>query len=168
MVQERATWRAWLILIVVIALQTTWLSRLILFGVHLDLPLLSVISVSLSLGWETGVAYGLVAGLLTGYCSDAYVGSFAFSRAVVGGVLGVLNTHFARDNPLVPPLCAMGGVLLANVIFLIMCPTEFSVSWWVGNTINSMFLHMLFIWPVHFVIGHLVLLPERSMFASNR
>lgn len=168
MTQERIPWRIWLVLIVVMALQTTWLARWQLFGAHLDLPLLSVVSTALWLGWETGMAYGLAAGLLMGFCADAYVGSFAFSRAVVGGAFGLMSSHFSRDNPLVPPLCAMGAVLMANLIFWIMSPTEFSVGWWAQHTASSMALHMLLIWPVHFVIGRLVLRPERSMFAPNR
>lgn len=168
MTQERVTWRIWLILIVVMALQTTWCARCEFYGAHLDLALLSVISVALWLGVETGLAYGLVAGLLTGFCADAYVGSFAFSRAVVGGAFGTLSSHFSRDNPLVPPLCAAGGVLLANLVFWIMAPTEFPALWWARHTAAGMALHMVVIWPVHFVIGRLVLRPERSMFAPNR
>lgn len=166
--KERATWRIWPILIVAMALQTTWLAHKQLLGIHVDLPLLTVVSVALLLGWETGALYGLAAGVLTGYCADWNVGSLAFSRAVVGGVLGFAELHFSRENPLAPSLCAAGAVLLANVVLLIMAPLDHPVMWWVQQTPISMAIHMVLIWPVYAVVDHLVLLPARSMFAGTR
>src|SRR5215210_1560367 len=116
---DQPTWRIWVVLVVAVALQTTWLARWEPFGTHIDLPLLTVLSVAMLLGWETGAAYGLAVGLLTGYAAAFHVGSFAFSRAVVGGVFGFVDRRLSHESPLVPPLCAALAVVVANSVFLL-------------------------------------------------
>lgn len=163
--QERATWRIWPALILALAVQTTWLARWQPLGIHIDLPLLMVVSVALLLGWEIGLVFGLVAGALTGYCAAFNLGSFAFSRTLVGGVLGLLETRMSRDNPLAPPLCAAGAILLANFVFFLMSPTDFTFGWWVRQTLAGALLHALLIWPLHAVVARWVLPPARMMFS---
>jgi len=154
--QERPTWRIWIVLYLAMAVQTTWFAHWRPFGAHIDLPLMTTISVGLLLGWEMGATYGLIAGLLMGYYTDFNVGSFAVSRAVVGGVCGLFESRFSRDNPFAPPLCAIGGVVLSNLVFLVMSPTEFPVVWWVQHTIAPALMQALLIWPLHAVISYLV------------
>jgi rod shape-determining protein MreD len=161
---DQPIWRIWIVLVAAVALQTTWLARWEPFGTHIDLPLLTVVSVALLLGWETGAAYGLAAGLLTGYFVGTNLGSWALSRMVAGGVFGLSSKGFSRDNPLAPPLCAAGAVLLANLVFLVMSPTDFPVSWWVYHTLVTMGIHAILIWPLHWLIHRFMLPPTRLMF----
>ncbi len=151
-------------LLLAVALQTTWLARWRLFGAHVDLPLMTVISVALLAGWEIGALYGLIAGLLTGYIVGAHVGAFALSRLVVGGTLGALEHRFSHDNPFAPPLCAAGAVAASSLILLVMSPTDFSLAWWARHTLVSVGSHALLILPVHWLMARFVLPPARTMF----
>jgi len=162
--QEQSTWRIWLLLLAALALQTTWLARLTFWDVHLDLPLLTTVSVALLTGWRLGAAYGMIAGLSLGICAGTNVGSFALSTMIAGGVLGFFDKGFSRDNPLAPPLCAAGTVVLANLVFFLMSPTDFSFAWWLHQTVVRAALHALLIWPLHLVIVRWVLPPKRRMF----
>jgi len=162
--QEQPTWRIWPLLLVALALQTTWLARLTFWGVHLDLPLLTTVSVALLLGWRFGAAYGLAAGLLTGIFAGRNLGSFAVSAMAAGGAFGFFDKGFSRDNPLAPPLCAAGTVVLAGMVFLLMSPTDFSLAWWLHQTLVRAALHAVLIWPLHLVIMRWVLPPARRMF----
>ena len=78
--RERATWRIWIVFWLLAALQTTLLARWRPFETDVDWILLSVVSVSILLGWPVGAIYGLVAGWLTG---------------VMRGRLSRLVRHFA-------------------------------------------------------------------------
>jgi rod shape-determining protein MreD len=158
-------WRIWLLLILAVALQTTWLARVTLWGVHPDLPLLLSISVALLTSWRSGMIFGLAAGLLTGYVAAKNIGSFAFSRLVAGGALGLADRTVARDNILAPPLLAAGGTLLADLIVLIMAPTDFPLSWWLQHTPVRMAMHALLIWPLHWCIARWILPQARTMFS---
>ncbi|HEX8833094.1 MAG TPA: hypothetical protein VF719_02775, partial [Abditibacteriaceae bacterium] len=96
MTPELPSWRIWLMLPFVLALHTTWLAHWQPWGARVDLPLLTVVSVSLLLGWEFGAGYGVVAGLFTGFFAATNLGSFALSRMVAGGVLGLFDKGFSR------------------------------------------------------------------------
>jgi rod shape-determining protein MreD len=146
---EQLTWRIWPALLVAVALQTTWLAHWRPGGASIDLPLLLVVSVALQLGWEIGAAYGLCAGLLMGFYAGTNLGSFAMSRLIAGGLLGLFERRFSRDNPFTPPLCAMGAVIVANTIFLIISPTEFSVVWWLRYNGQFAAGPRILIYPVH-------------------
>ncbi|HEX8550715.1 MAG TPA: hypothetical protein VF681_04080 [Abditibacteriaceae bacterium] len=147
--QDQPTGRIWLALLLAIVLQTTLFARVTPFGAHIDLPLLTVVSIGLLLGWEWGAGYGLAAGLLMGVYVPTSIGSFALSRLVAGGVIGLFDKGFSRDNPLAPPLCAAGATAGAALLFFIMAPTEFSFGFLAQKTGAAMLSHALLIWPVH-------------------
>jgi rod shape-determining protein MreD len=161
MPQHRPTWRLWIFLWAILALQTTWLARVEFFGARLDLPLLFTLSAALVLGSESGAAFGLVAGVLTGYVSGASLGSFAFSRLVVGAVFGLFDRRFSSDNPFAPPVCAAAATLLASVIFLALSPDTFS-PYWLRRVLVECGLNAFFIWPVFLCVNKLVP-PARVM-----
>ena len=52
--QEQPTGKIWAALFVALVLQTTVFAHVTPFGAHVDLPLLTVVSVGLLLGWEWG------------------------------------------------------------------------------------------------------------------
>jgi rod shape-determining protein MreD len=162
--QEQSTWRMCLVLVIAVVLQTTLLARWTPLGTHIDLPLLTVVSVALLLGPYAGAGYGLAAGLLMGFYAGVNPGAFAVSRVAAGAVFGLFDKGFSRDNPIAPPLCAAGATLLTNMIFLLMSPTDYAFLWWVQKTIAACIVHALLIWPVHACIVQWALPPKRSMY----
>jgi rod shape-determining protein MreD len=164
MAQEYPIWRIWLMLIFATTLQTTWLARVQPGGAHIDLLLLTTVSVGIILGWEYGAGYGLAAGLLTGFLAGTNVGSFAISRMIAGGSFGFFDKSFSGDNPMAPPLCAIGAVVLSNFIFLMMSPLDFSLMWWLQQTVARSISHAILIWPLHFLISRYILPPTRRRF----
>lgn len=163
MPQEQPTWRIWPLLWVLLVVQTTLLARLSPFDVHIDLVLLAVVSVALLLGMETGAIFGLAAGVLSGYCAGVSLGSYAISRLAIGAGFGLFDRRFSRDNPLAPPLCAAAAALLANAIFGVLSPGEFTFAWWLRDTLISCALHAVLIWPVYGLFAKL--LPPARAFA---
>ena len=160
--QQQPIWRLWFFLWAILVVQTTWLARVELFGAHLDLPLLATVAVALLLGAETGAAFGLTAGVLTGFIAGASLGSFAFSRLIVGSAFGFFDRRFSSDNPLAPPLCAAGATLLSSVVFLALSPDNFSLEAWPRRVLIEMGLNALFVWPVYLAVNRLVP-PARAM-----
>lgn len=154
------TWRIWLLLCVLLVLQTTVFARISPFGVHLDLALMAVVSVALLFGVETGAVFGLIAGAFTGYASGVGMGAFVLSRLLIGIGFGNFNRHFSRDNPLALPLCAALATVGAHMTFGIFSPGEFSFEWWMQQTLTAAAVHMFLIWPVHWLFVWFVFVPK--------
>lgn len=165
MFNEQSTWRIWPALLFAVALQTTWLAHWRPGGAAIDLPLLLTVSAAILLGWEMGATLGLFAGLLMGFYAGTNLGAYAMSRSIIGGLLGLFERRFSRDNPFTPPLCAMGAVLLSNGVFLVIAPTDFPIAWWMSQTIPSLLVHAVLIYPVHWLVTKFILPPPRMMFS---
>jgi rod shape-determining protein MreD len=163
----RATWRIWIVLIVALAVQTTWLAHWRVFGTAVDLPLMTTVSVSMLLGWPVGPIYGLFAGLFTGFAAAFNPGSFAVSRAIVGALFGGFEKKFSSDNPVAPVLGAVIGVIVSNLIFAFMSPAAFGWQWWLTHTATGVVLHAFLIVPLHFLLARIVLPPSHLMFART-
>lgn len=153
-------WRAWLVLWIAVALQSTWLAHFHLFGARLDLPLLCVVSAAMLLGARQGVVFGFSAGLLCGYTVGVSLGSFVISRMAAGGLCGLFDRRFSVNNPLAPPLCAAVATLLSHLIFGLMSPASFQFVSWMNATLLSAALHAVLIWP--FFAFMQMLVPARS------
>jgi rod shape-determining protein MreD len=164
--RERATWRIWIVLIVAQAVQTTWLAQWRPLGTYVDLTLLTIVSVSMLLGWPVGPIYGLVAGLFTGFTAGFNPGSFAVSRTVVGALFGGFEKKFSADNPVAPIIGAVCAVVVSNAVFALMSPADFSWLWWLQRTAIGMVLHALLMLPLHLLLSRLVLPPSRLMFSG--
>jgi LytS/YehU family sensor histidine kinase len=162
--QEQPTWRIWIVLLIAIVLQTTLLARLTPLGTHIDLLLLTIVSIALLIGPYWGSAYGLAAGILLGFYAGVNPGAFALSRMAAGGVFGLFDKGFSGDNPLAPPLCAAGATLMTSAIFLLMSPTDFTFTSWLQKTLAAIIVHAILIWPVHACIAKWALPPRRSMY----
>lgn len=160
MLQDQPTWRIWPLLWLLLVLQTTLFARLAPFGVHIDFVLLAVVSVALLLGMETGAIFGLVAGILTGYCAGVSLGTFALSRLMVGAGFGFFDKRFSRDNPFAPPICAAIATLVANAVFGILSPGEFTFGWWLHHTLIATAAHAILIWPVYALFARLIPPPR--------
>ena len=153
-------WRIWPILWLLLVLQTTIFARFDIFGVHVDVVLLAVVSVALLYGMETGGLFGLVAGVLTGYCAGVSIGSFVVSRLVIGTGFGLFDRRFSNDNPLAAPVCAAVATLIAQVIFGVLSPGEYGLEMWLRQTAISAVAHAVFIWPVYWVFMRLIPTPR--------
>ena len=165
MQQESHFWRAIPVLLLAVALQTTWLARFEPLGVHLDLPFLVALSVALLGGVQRGAWAGFFAGLLMSVYAPWHPGSMVVSHAVSGGVMGLFQRRFSADNPLAAPLCALAGTLLAELVFMVMSPADFPLLWWVRHAVLTAFLHAMAIWPLHWLMSRLIAPPSRMMFA---
>lgn len=161
--QASPTWRIWPLLWLLLVLQTTVFARLVLWGIHLDVVLLSVVAVALLFGMETGLFFGLIAGVFTGYCSGASIGSYALSRLVIGGGFGLFDRRFSRDNPLAPPLCAVAATFIAHAMFGILSPGEYGFDLWLRQTFIAACIHAVCIWPVYWLFMRLI--PQPRAFA---
>ncbi len=154
------------LLVLAVALQTSWLARVAVWGVHFDLPLLLTVSVALLFGWRAGAVFGLAAGFFMGVMVAKNVGSAMMSRIFCGAVIGISDRNFGRDNIFAPPLLAALGTLLSDIIVLLMAPTDFPISWWLAHTPIKMLMHAVLIWPLHYVVARWVKPPSRTMFGS--
>jgi rod shape-determining protein MreD len=161
MPQSQPVWRVYLLLWFVLVLQTTWLARVEVFGAHIDLPLLLVVTVALLFGAEAGAIFGLVAGVLSGFVAGESLGSYALSRLICGGAFGFFDRRFSVDNPLAPPLCAAAATLLSNVVFVVLAPDTYSQSW-TQRTVVEMALNALCLFPIYIAVNRLVP-PARAM-----
>ncbi len=159
--RTRATWRAWLVLWLLAALQSSTLGRWKPLGTEVDWLLMSVVSVSILLGWPVGGVYGLAAGWMSGTLSGVFPGSFAVSRALVGGLGSNFSTHFSLDNPVGAPLGALAATVVANASFALMSPSSFPVLWWVERTLHQAPLHAILIIPLHALLARLLRPPTR-------
>ena len=159
--RTRATWRTWIVLWLLAALQSSALGRWRPFDTEVDWLLMSVVSVSILLGWPVGGIYGLAAGWASGTLAGAFPGSFAVSRALVGALGSNFSTHFSLDNPLGAPLGALAATVVANAAFALMSPSSSPIAWWIGRTLHQAPLHAILIIPLHAILARLLRPPAR-------
>lgn len=161
---ETQFWRAVPLLALAYVLQTTWLAHVTFFGVHLDLPLLVAVSVSLAGGAHRGAWTGFGAGLLDGTGAAFHLGSFLVSRTAAAGLVGFSPRVLSPDNPFTPPICAAAAAVTADFVMLIMDPTGQSFLWWVRHAALSAGVQALFAWPVYAVVRWAVVPAPKPMF----
>jgi hypothetical protein len=165
--RTRATWRIWVVLWLLAALQSGVLGRWRPWGVEVDWILMSVVSASILLGWPVGGVYGLAAGWLCGTLSGVFPGSFAISRAAAGALLSGFSKQFSLDNPLGAPLGALVATIVANATFALMSPSAAPLAWWAERTLWQAPLHAVLIIPLHAILSRLLLPPTRR-FSDSR
>jgi len=146
-------------------IQSTWLAHWSLFGARVDLPLVLAVAVALVGGVERGAVMGFCAGLLAAYAAAFHTGSFAVSHCVAAGAFGLFPRRFSTDNPLAPPLCAFGATLLATLVFFVMSPTAFPVTWWVRHSLAAGVQHAVLMWPVFYLVVRTCLPANRPLFS---
>lgn len=99
--------------------QTTLGGRIALGGVAPDLLFVWTVTVGLLGGRTLGALTGFGSGLLEGCLTQAWMGSFAFSKMVSGFAAGLLATKMSRDNWAVPSVCAMLLTVVNETAFLL-------------------------------------------------
>ncbi|RYG63205.1 hypothetical protein EON80_21690 [bacterium] len=76
-----------------------------------------------------------------------------------------IGKRFTVSHPFAPPLSAFCATLMADLLFMLMSPADFSVTWWANHAISAGIVHALLIWPVFWVVARVVKPPQRSLFA---
>jgi len=107
------------LLAVVGLLQATVVSRVTIWGVFPDLPLLLVVSWGLLRGSRQGLLWGFVAGIIVDLFSGAPFGAATVSLMVVGFVAG-LGENLVFRNLLLLLLTAFLATLVYDLLFLFM------------------------------------------------
>lgn len=156
----------WLILsigvVLCVTIQSTWLAALHLPAqVTPDLVLIMAISYGLLRGPDTGLLFGLGAGLFMDLVSGGLIGVQALSKMAAGFFAGFMEKNIFKDNLLVPVIAAFVGTLVCES-FNILMYMAFNSNY---HFFNTFFLAIL---PLAFfnallapVVYHLLLRMER-------
>jgi hypothetical protein len=147
-------------------IQTTWFAGPFFRLSHPDLPFLVALAASLLGGFEVGAVAGVGAGFLSGLGAAWHVGSFLVSRAIPPAILGANAARFSVFHPMAPPLCAFCATVLADLLFMLMSPADFSLVWMGSHALSTGISHAILIWPVFWVVARVVKPPQRSLFSA--
>jgi rod shape-determining protein MreD len=101
------------LLVIVALLQATIVPRVLVWGVHIDLPLVVVVSWSLLEGSREGLRWGFVAGLAVDLFSGAPFGAATLSMLAVGFLSGFGHATVFRARAIL----YLGTVFLATLIY---------------------------------------------------
>lgn len=101
------------LLVTVALLQTTIVPRLVVWGVHIDLPLVVVVNWSLLQGSREGMIWGFTAGLVVDLFSGAPFGAATLSMLAVGFLSGLGHATVFRARIVL----YLGTVFLATVLY---------------------------------------------------
>lgn len=98
----------YMILLILLVVQSTILSRIALESVKPDLVLLAVIYLANKNGKMAGQTYGFISGLIEDFLSVSPLGFNGFLNTLVGFLYGLTSETFFIDQVIIPML--MGGV----------------------------------------------------------
>lgn len=101
-----------------IALQSTVLAELNLFGVTPDLILVVTVCYGLLHGPVKGLFFGLLGGLLLDLAGGGILGLHTLMKAVLGYGAGFLEKTVFKDNLLVPAVSSMVATIIQGIISL--------------------------------------------------
>ncbi len=111
-------------------LQAALMPYVSVWGVHADLPLLLVLSWGLLRGSREGAVWGFVAGVFTDLFSGGPFGAATLSLMAAGALGGLGQNVVYRHFLLMPPLVALLGTLVYDLLYLsILALTGGSVVW---------------------------------------
>jgi rod shape-determining protein MreD len=124
------------LLLVIAILQASVVSRLTIWGVFADLPLLVVASWSLLQGAREGLIWGFVGGLAVDLLSGAPFGAATLSLMAVGALSGlgqatVFRTHFA-----LPLVVVFLGTIVYNLLFLLVLQISGQEVAWLDSVLR--------------------------------
>lgn len=111
---------SFLLVAVLLIVQTTWLDAIAVYSVLPDLALLAVIYISFKTHGLQGQLTGFFAGLLQDGVSAAPLGLSAFINSVMASLFNSLSGRFYIDRILMPFLFGIVATLLKSVTLLIL------------------------------------------------
>lgn len=123
------------LLVVVAVLQATVVSRLTVWGVFADLPLLVVVSWGLLRGSREGMIWGFITGVAVDLLSGAPFGAATLSLMAIGFLSGLGKNSVFRARFLFP----MASVFLATIVYDLLFLTVVLISGYVVAWLDSLF-----------------------------
>lgn len=93
-------------------------------GIDLLIPF--ILLLGLWRGSNEGVLYGFLAGFLEGTCAGYAMGTFIFTRTLLGWGGGMLKGIVVREHPLTVSLLTFWGTLVCDLLFLFLYPHPFT------------------------------------------
>ncbi len=107
------------VLAVAVILQSTVVPEFRFGGAMPDLVLLLVLAWSLMAGFEQGIIWAMVGGILQDLVSAAPVGTTSLSLVIVVALAALILGQISPRNLFYPALAAGGGLAVAHVVILI-------------------------------------------------
>ena len=107
-----------IILLIVAALQSTWVPFWEIKGIMPNLPLILVVFVSLLKGEKYGAIMGMLTGLLMDFDSAKYIGLNMLSMLLVGFFVARTMERFYKANYIIPLTATAIGSLIYYASFL--------------------------------------------------
>lgn len=100
-------------------LQTTILPSFSIFGVVPNTALILIIIISLNKGKYYGGFVGMAIGIIQDIIFASTIGINAFIYFFIGFIIGALENTMARDNIVIPVICAFLGTIFYNVMYFL-------------------------------------------------
>lgn len=110
-------------------LESTLLYPLTIWGARPDLVMVVVGSVALLRGWQEGLLWGLLGGLLEDAFTGSLLGANALAKSVTGFILGLAEGHVFKENPLLPAVALLAGTVLEEGLFFLAAGAFGEVKW---------------------------------------
>jgi len=103
-----------------VIIQSTFLSRIVLFQIVPDIALCILVFSAYVNGTMTGQISGFFSGLLYDFLSAAPLGMNCLIRTVTGALTGLFKGRFFLDAVFMPMiLCALATILKALIVFIL-------------------------------------------------
>ena len=140
------------IMLLMVSLQSTLVPVLSLEGVRPDLILVAVVSAALSNGRETGVLCGMFGGILQDLLSAGTFGVNTLTKMLVGLFVGIYERKVNKKNLLMPLVAVSAGTLAAlliQLVFLFGYGQSEAVGMMLAHFPPVLAYHLLMMAPVH-------------------
>jgi rod shape-determining protein MreD len=124
------------LLLVLAILQASIVSRLTIWGVFADLPLLVVVNWSLLQGAREGMVWGFVGGLAVDLLSGAPFGAATLSLLAVGVLSGLGHKTVFRGHFALPLVAVFLGTILYNLLFLLVLQIAGQTVAWLDSLVR--------------------------------
>ena len=125
-----------LCILILLALQSTVVPLVAVYGGKADLMLLLVVSAALVGGRKFGVAMGFACGLLQDLAAGGFFGLNLLSKLFIGYVLGMTEGKVFKDNRLLPILAAGGASVAAALLTFLLLTMLGQKVRWVDSFVN--------------------------------
>ena len=148
-------------MIVLGAAQGALAARISVGEIAPDFLIVATVVIGLLLGPVAGTLAGALAGLVHGSVAGMGLGSFMFSRTLVGYLAGVGRTRVFSDNPFVPLIWCAVGTLAAELLFILFSPPAHLVVWLAPLPLIALYNAILAL-PINWALKRLLAArPER-------
>ncbi len=133
---SKATLTLGIVVVVSVFLHGALMPDLTLFGGRVNLLVALVAGMALRYGTTTGLAVGLVSGLLADTLFAGVFGLTAIPLVVIGYVVGQVERHFFRDELLVVVSVGFTSIVAFELLSLLLSRLAFGV-WWGGAFVQA-------------------------------